>query len=130
MALKVLIVEDSQAALESLEEFLREICGFEVFTASAGEKALELLKAERPAVVLLNLYLGPEDMSGLRILREAKAGDPEIVVYVMTGFDKESIRQKALAQGADDYWLKPLDLDKIQSILLKAAGELAKKGRA
>lgn len=130
MALKILIVEDSQTALESLEEFLRELCGFEVFTASTGERALELLKAERPAVVLLNLYLGPEEMSGLRILREAKAGDPEIVVYVMTGFDKDSIREKAMAQGACEYWLKPLDLDKIKDILVKVAGELAKKGRA
>ncbi len=130
MALKILVVEDSQPARESLELFLKEVCGFEAFAASTGEQALALLKAERPAAVLLNLYLGPQEMSGLRILREAKANDPEIVVYVMTGFDKDSIREKALAQGAREYWLKPLDLDQIKDILVNVAEELAKKGRA
>jgi len=129
MALKVLVVEDSQLAAESLESFFKEVCGFEVFMASGGDKALELLKAERPPVVLLNLYLGPQDMSGMRILKEAKANDPAVIVFVMTGFDDARFKEKALALGAREYWVKPLDLTEIQGILLKVAEEIARKGR-
>ena len=127
MALKVLVVEDSQLAAESLESFFKEVCGFEVFMASGGDKALELLKAERPPVVLLNLYLGPQDMSGMRILKEAKANDPDIIVYVLTGFNDADLKQKSLAQGARDYLVKPLKHAILKAKLDEAATEIAKR---
>ncbi len=98
--LRILLVEDEEPLASTLARMLREIWGFNVQLAHGGLEAIEILKKERPPLMLLDLYL--EDVGGLKVLREAMANDPSIIVYVLTGFNDADLKQKSLAQGARD----------------------------
>lgn len=124
--LKILLVEDEEPLASSLANMLREVWGFEVQLAHGGLEAIEILKRERPPLMLLDLYL--EDIGGLKVLRDAVANDPNIIVYILTGFNDEDLRQKSLAQGARDYFVKPLKHTILKAKLDEAAAEIARRG--
>jgi two-component system response regulator HydG len=124
--LRILLVEDEEPLASTLARMLREIWGFNVQLAHGGLEAIEILKKERPPLMLLDLYL--EDVGGLKVLREAMANDPGIIVYVLTGFNDADLKQKSLAQGARDYFVKPLKHAILKAKLDEAAAEIAKRG--
>ena len=124
--LRILLVEDEEPLASSLANMLREVWSFDVQLAHGGMEAIEILKKERPPLMLLDLYL--EDIGGLKVLREAKANDPNIIVYVLTGFNDVDLKQKSLAQGARDYFVKPLNHSILKAKLDEAAAEIAKRG--
>lgn len=124
--LRILLVEDEEPLASSLANMLREIWGFDIILAHAGLEAIEILKKERPPLMLLDLYL--EDIGGLKVLRDAVANDPNIIVYVLTGFNDADLKQKSLAQGARDYFVKPLNHSILKAKLDEAAAEIAKRG--
>jgi two-component system NtrC family response regulator len=116
--LKLLIVEDQKTILEELVEVL-EKQGYTVFKALTGKEAIALIQEERPQIIILDLYL--DDMSGLNVLKEAKAANPKTCVIVLTGFDVESTRQKAFAMGADYFLIKPIPWAVLKEYLAEVA---------
>lgn len=124
--LRILLVEDEEPLASSLANMLREVWGFDVILAHAGLEAIEILKKERPPLMLLDLYL--EDIGGLKVLRDAVANDPNILVYVLTGFNDVDLKQKSLAQGARDYFVKPFNHSILKAKLNEAAVEIEKRG--
>ena len=126
MPLKLLLVEDEEPLASSLANMLRSVWGFDVRLAHRGEEAIQILKTERPPLMLLDLYL--EDIGGFKVLREAKANDPNIIIYVLTGFNDEDLKQKSLAQGARAYLVKPLNNAILKAKLDEAAAEVARRG--
>jgi DNA-binding response OmpR family regulator len=80
--------------------------GFEVLTTDRGSEALELVKREKPEVVLLDIIL-PE-IDGFTILKELKE-DPntkKIPVLMLTNLGQESDQGKGKTMGADGYFVK------------------------
>lgn len=123
---KLLLVEDEEPLASSLANLLKEAWGFDVRLAHGGEEAIRILKAERPPILLLDLYL--EDISGLKVLREAKANDPGIIAYILTGFNDQDLKDKSLAQGARDYFVKPLNHGVLKAKLDEAVAEITRRG--
>ena len=100
------IVEDDKVFREFLRISLSKINN-NIFIASDGKSALELLNKERPDVVLLDLHL--PDMDGMEVLKAAKVLDRDIQVIIITGLvDMKSIIH-AMQFGAFDYLKKPFD---------------------
>lgn len=122
---KLLFVENDLRQLEYGAIPLEEECGFRVLKAPTGDQAIALLKAERPQVMLLNLEL---DISGFTVLREAMALQPELIVYVLTGFQEARFRDRALQMGAREYWIKPMDMGMMVEKFKELARELEAKG--
>lgn len=116
--LKLLIVEDQKSILEELVEVL-EAQGYTVFKALTGKEALFLIQEQKPQIIILDLYL--DDMSGLNVLREAKAVNPKTCVIVLTGFDVESTKEKAFAMGADYFLIKPIPWAVLKEYLAEIA---------
>jgi len=116
--LKLLVVEDYELILNEMSESL-ERQGYTVLRAATGENAIALIKEQSPQIILLDLNL--KDMSGLRVLREAKAFNPKVCVIVLTGFDVETTREKAFAQGANYFLVKPIPLAKLKEFIAQAA---------
>ncbi len=99
----ILVVEDEAPVQEAIVEAL-EASGMRVITASDGERGLELLRAERPDLVLLDLMLpkiGGMDVCVL--IREHS----EVPIIMLTGLAAEDDRVEGLSRGADDYITKP-----------------------
>lgn len=122
--LKLLIVEDQKSILEELAEVL-ENQGYAVFKALTGKEALSLIHEQKPQIIILDLYL--DDMSGLNVLKEAKAVNSKTCVIVLTGFDVESTKEKALAMGADYFLIKPIPLAVLKEYLAEVAKGITEK---
>ncbi len=102
---RILIVEDHPTMREAMRLVL-EGEGFAIDEAADGERALELVRADPPDLVFLDMNIpGP---SGADVLGELRA-DPAtagVRVIVVTA-DGEEGRGRALAMGADEYFTKP-----------------------
>ena len=111
---RVLIVDDDPQARELLRDFLTAK-DYEVIEAASGGEGLKRLREERPHLLLLDINL--PDMSGLEVLREAKAIDPAVGVIMVTGMQEEAIGRQAMRDSAFDYITKPLDLQYLEKSL-------------
>ncbi len=103
---RIAIVEDEEDIREILEYTLtRE--GFDVVSAADGASGLELIRRERPDLVLLDLML--PDVHGLEICRQLKADEQTdgIAIIMVSAKGEESDIVLGLGLGADDYIPKP-----------------------
>ncbi len=113
----VLIVDDNPRIFRSLNINLQD-SGYEVFWAKNGAEALENAKAHTPSVILLDLSLGEEN--GLRVLEKLRAAHPGIPVIMITGYGTFEAAVQSIKIGAYDFLPKPLDFDRLLSIIEKA----------
>ena len=114
MAGRVLVVDDEPVNVEFLQEFL-SAKGYEVITAGDGAEALRRVKEERPHLILLDIQMPKID--GLEVLRQLREIDKEVGVIMITGINERAIARKAMALGAFDYIVKPLDLPYLERSL-------------
>jgi two-component system response regulator RegX3 len=103
---KVLVVEDEPSLLEALEYNLSAE-GYEVETASDGERSLELFERERPDLVLLDLML--PGVSGTDVCKQLRVSSA-VPIIMLTAKDTEVDRVVGLELGADDYVTKPFSM--------------------
>jgi DNA-binding NtrC family response regulator len=117
MSKKLLILDDDPDILDVLREFF-ESDDLELLLENDGESALERIKRERPNVALIDVNL--PNKSGIDVLREIKTIDPRICVIIMTGNMTTQNAIEAMKYGAYDYLTKPLDMNRLETVLNKA----------
>jgi two-component system phosphate regulon response regulator PhoB len=105
---RALIVEDSRTIASIVKHYL-QLEGFEVLVAADGAVGLETARRERPRVIVTDLNM--PGMSGLDMVRalRADAGTRDIAILMLTSDEGAETEQQAMAAGADDYILKPVD---------------------
>ena len=108
--MRLLLVEDDRMIGESVQKGLRQD-GFSVDWVQDGASAELALETERYDCVLLDLGLPKKD--GLDVLRGMRAKRDAAPVVVITARDAVPDRIKGLDTGADDYLVKPFDLDEL-----------------
>ncbi len=106
----ILVVDDEAAQRDILGGFLRKQ-GFEVREAASVPDALARLRGERVDLVLTDVRM--PGMSGLDLLREARALNPELPVLVLTAYGSVTDAVAAMQAGAADYLTKPVDIDAV-----------------
>jgi DNA-binding response OmpR family regulator len=121
MTAKILVTDDDAGVREALSEVLRAE-GFQVDTASSGEVALEIMANQSYDLALLDLRMS--GLSGIEVMREISRYHPETRVIILTGHGSLDTAIEAIRAGAQDYILKPYD---IESILSSIAGVLSEK---
>jgi putative nucleotidyltransferase with HDIG domain len=101
----ILIVDDVASIRVA---FSRKLAGdgYECLTAESGEKALELLKRQPIALVLLDITM--PGISGKEVLREIVTHHPDIAVIMITAIDSAETAIEMLKAGAYDYIIKPV----------------------
>ncbi len=121
--MRVLLVEDDQMIAQGLQTALRQE-GYTVDCTRDGNSAAAALQAERFDLVLLDLGLPGRD--GLDVLRGLRRRADATPVLILTARDELPDRVAGLDAGADDYIVKPFDLDEVtarmRSVLRRAAG--------
>jgi DNA-binding response OmpR family regulator len=121
--MKVLIVEDEEALRKVLQEKIQD-SGFEAYAAKDGDEGWNMAKSKNPDIILLDLVLPKR--SGFDVLGMLKQ-DPElkdIPVIVLSNLSEDENLKKALAMGAEDYFVKvqhPINeiVEKIKDRLLQ-----------
>ncbi|MEM7585008.1 MAG: response regulator [Acidobacteriota bacterium] len=109
---RILLVEDNELNLDMLSRRLKRR-KFEVLIAEDGQQGIEVARAERPDLILMDMSLPVLD--GWEATRRLKA-DPEmrdIPVIALTAHAMAEDREKALAAGCDDYDTKPVELRRL-----------------
>lgn len=121
--MRVLLVEDDRMIAQGLQTALRQD-GYAVDTMRDGRSAAEALRTSRFDLVLLDLGLPERD--GIEVLRELRGRGDSTPVIIVTARDDVRNRIEGLDAGADDYIIKPFDLDEVsarmRSVLRRAAG--------
>ena len=114
---KVLVVDDEASARTLLERWLAAK-GFDVLTAPDGGQALETIRQEDPALVLLDLQM--PRLSGFDVLRTLREEglDPTVIVVTAHGTLENAI--EAMRAGAFDFVTKPVDPKHLDVVVGKA----------
>lgn len=124
----ILIVEDETRLADVLEQYLRRE-GYQVERAANGRRALELWRAARPALMLLDLML-PE-VDGLEVARRVRA-ESDLPIIMITALDDEVDRLVGLGLGADDYVTKPYSprevVARVKAVLRRSQGTVSALG--
>jgi CheY-like chemotaxis protein len=109
---RILLVEDNEMNRDMLSRRLQRR-GYEVLAAVDGRQGVAMARAERPALILMDMSL-PE-LDGWDATREIKA-DPAtrpIPVIALTAHAMSGDRDRALEAGCDDFDTKPVELDRL-----------------
>jgi two-component system response regulator MprA len=105
---KVLVIDDEPAIVELFTDYLNGQ-GFDVIAAGGGAEGLDRLGADRPDIVLLDMLM--PGMDGLETLKRIRGANKRIPVLMISGNDDMAVAKAAIALGAFDYTLKPVDFD-------------------
>ncbi len=112
---KLLIVDDEVDITEFAKRFFTRR-GVEVLTASGGNQALQIIKEDRPDLVLLDVQM--EEMTGVELLKRLRGNNDETAVIMVSGTEDPDIINEAKKYGAKDYIHKPLILEELEKIVM------------
>jgi len=107
---RILVIDDEPDVREMLQ-FLLEEEGFTVETAPDGTTGFARLASRDYDLVLLDLML--PDISGMDVLKRIRREDTEMPVCMVTAYGSTSVAVEALKSGANDYFSKPFDNEKL-----------------
>ncbi len=123
--MRILLVEDDELLGDGLQAGLRH-AGYMAEWLKDGVQARSALATEDYAAVVLDL--GLPRLDGISLLRELRAAGNKTPVLVLTARDSTLDKIKGLDSGADDYLVKPVDLDELAArlrALTRRAGGVA-----
>jgi two-component system, OmpR family, response regulator MprA len=106
---RILVIEDDEAIVRLLRRTLGYE-GYQVESALDGESGLDLARQHAPDLVVLDWML--PGMDGLEVCNRLRAGN-NIPVLMLTAKDTLQDRVQGLDSGADDYMVKPFELDEL-----------------
>ncbi len=111
----IVIVDDEAHIRILLEETLEELedQGVEIYLASNGEQALQLIVRHRPRLVFLDVMM--PILNGYDVCEKIRADQAlaGISIIMLTAKGQEQDRQRGIQAGADDYITKPFDPDAV-----------------
>ncbi|MDP2969003.1 MAG: response regulator, partial [Deltaproteobacteria bacterium] len=119
----ILIVDDEKDLCTILSDSLSRD-RYRVVPAFNGKTALQLVKKEKPDLILLDIKM--PGMDGIEVLRKIKRMKKEIVVIMFTAYGTLETARKAMKLGAYDYVTKPVDLFLLKSLVKEVLGKASK----
>jgi two-component system CheB/CheR fusion protein len=112
----VLLVDDNEDAVETMSFLLGEL-GHETRFALDGPEALRIVQEFKPDIVFLDI--GLPDMDGFEVARRMRKMPEcsEIPIIAVSGYARDSDRQRALAAGFTGHLAKPVNLERIERVV-------------
>ncbi len=118
----VLYIEDDPVNVALVQAALSAYPGIILLQAETGHEGIRLASSEAPDLVLLDMHL--PDTDGLAVVRELneEIAAGRLRVILLTGDTLSPEIVKAMSLGAQGYWLKPIDVAKLDAALRRALG--------
>jgi DNA-binding response OmpR family regulator len=108
---RIFIVDDDPVCAKLLPKFIaRE--GHEVKSATNGHEAVEVGTKFRPDLLLADFVLN-DSLDGLDVARALRESNPNMTIFVMSGFPAEFMRRKADSVDVANFFQKPLNYDEL-----------------
>src|SRR5262249_3479534 len=108
----ILIVDDEADIRELVAGILQDE-GYEARTARDSDEAIAAIRARRPTLVFLDIWLQGSRLDGLQLLGNVKAEHPELPVVMISGHGNIETAVAAIKQGAYDFIEKPFKADRL-----------------
>jgi two-component system response regulator AtoC len=128
MSVPTLVVIDDEVTVLDTVRAIGHRAGFEVVTCANGFEGIEVSGRTRPDLVMVDLRM--PDVDGLQVLRAIHQADPACQMILMTGYASVDTAVEAIKLGAMDYLSKPLDVVRVEQLLLNVCNELQKRHTA
>ena len=121
MTHKILIADDEPNIVVSLE-YLMKRAGYTVLVARDGQEAIDTIRRERPALVLLDVMMPKK--SGHEVCAELRADDSlrEVRVLMLSAKGRDTDVDKGLGVGADAYMTKPFSTRELAAKVAEMLG--------
>ena len=111
---KILVVDDNPTNLKLVSDLLA-FDGYQILQAIDAEKAQEIVKSNKPDLILMDIALpGMDGLTLTRLLKGAPA-TRDICIVALTAFAMKGDDQKAREAGCDGYIIKPIDTRKLST---------------
>jgi two-component system alkaline phosphatase synthesis response regulator PhoP len=124
MANRILVVDDEESIVKLVEYNLTQ-AGYEVLTADNGLQALEIVREERPDLLILDLML--PGLNGMDVCQRLRKDGFNTSIIMLTARDDEIDRILGLEMGADDYVTKPFSprelVARVKAVLRRVGDE-------
>jgi len=120
--IKILYVEDAAVIRDTIARLLELKGGYKVAYAKNGREGVEMALSWKPDIVLMDLRMPV--MDGYKAIQEIKS-NPEtrhMPVFVISAWSSKKERANAQMVGADDYFVKPPDIDRLAEAIDAAVG--------
>jgi len=124
--IKLLVIDDDPQSLELVSETLSEN-GLHILTADDPESGLELVRRERPEIVLSDIVM--PKMNGMELLGRILDVDPATDVILMTAHYSTDAAVEAIKKGACDYLTKPISIPVLRERIGKLASDARRRQR-
>ena len=121
---KVLVVDDDEMNRDMLSRRLKRK-GFDVSIAVNGKEAVDMTRADRPDIVLMDLSMPVMDGYEATGILKADEATKAIPIVGLSAHAMVGDREKAISAGCDDYDTKPVDLPRLLGIIEKFIGPQA-----
>ena len=121
MQLKILIIDDDNLVSASLKKALVKL-GYMVEVCLNGGESYDFIKRYDPDIILLDIYLTTHN--GIELLSDFRKSGIKTPIVMITGYADVNIAVKAIKSGAQDFLLKPIDLEQLKVILGKNAEKI------
>ena len=130
MAADILVVDD-EADIRDLVAGILTDDGYAVRVAANSEAALAAIKARKPALLVLDIWMQGGGMDGLELLDLVKALDPDLPVLMISGHGNIETAVSAIKRGAYDFLEKPFKSDRLLLLIERAleAASLKRENR-
>lgn len=117
---RVLVVDDDDQILKTITRFL-EKRGYAVIAAHSGQQALEQLRSNTPALMLLDVNMpGMSGIDLLEVLPETVDTDLDMAVVMLAADADAATAAACMQRGAMDYLTKPIELNDLDSAVTRA----------
>ena len=117
--IKTLLVDDVALNIKVVEKMISPF-KFQVRPASNGEQALKAIAEEQPDLILLDLMMPIMDgFETLQRIRAGEAGDPNVVVIILSALNSEKDIIRGMNLGANDFITKPVIMQRLNNVIEK-----------
>ncbi|QUD88880.1 nitrogen assimilation response regulator NtrX [Phenylobacterium montanum] len=126
MAADILVVDDEADIRDQVAGILEDE-GYQVRTAADSESALASLKARKPALIVLDIWMQGGGMDGLELLDMVKSLDADLPIVMISGHGNIETAVSAIKRGAYDFLEKPFKSDRLLLVIERALEQASLK---
>ena len=116
MAADILVVDDEADIRDQVAGILEDE-GYQVRTAADSEAALASLRARKPSLIVLDIWMQGGGMDGLELLDMVKSLDPDLPIVMISGHGNIETAVSAIKRGAYDFLEKPFKSDRLLLVI-------------
>lgn len=110
----ILIVDDDDGITETMSDIFGDM-GYDVAVAADGYTSIEIIKEKAVDIVFMDIRMS--GINGVEAFKQIKIISPSTRVIMMTAYSVENLVKEALREGAYGIMYKPLDMDKVVSLV-------------